>query len=519
MSRFSVVAALLLLVTTPALAGGTLTRAAGGEPQTLDPQQTTSGLEIAIESDLFEGLTTHGPDGAVLPGVAERWESSADGKSWTFHLRADARWSNGMPVTAEDFVYALHRELDPQTHSPMAGQLAFISGAEALMAGKPATLDVVAIDPHTLHLGLTRPWPFLAEIMSYPFAMPLYRPDVEADPVGWSKSPNLVSNGPFTLAERVPQVSILLRRNPAFHDADKVALDQVRWRVLENDATAFKSYRIGEADIAPVTEEDLEPARNTLGSDLHVVPIFGTELLVFNLRRQPLGSNLALRRALAMALDRDVLAAAIAPGVSLGACSFVPEHSPGYRPAQAENCTDPPSVRMAAARALAASAGVSPDNPLKLEMVYRTSRIDRKRLSALVDMWKPLGIELTLVNREWRIYLDSVMSGKFDVTIIKIVGATSDPLDFLSGIRPHGDINLGGYDDPAFEALMHQAEDEPTVATRNALLNQAEQKLLDSVAIIPVDTPVERIMVSPRVHGWQNNPFVVHPSRFLSIGP
>ena len=519
MRRCTLFAAILVAYATPASAAGTLTRAAGGEPQTLDPQHTTSVLETAIESDLFEGLTARGPDGKVVPGVAERWETSTDGKSWTFHLRPDARWSNGAPLTADAFVYALERELDAKTQAPMASQLANITGAEALMAGKTADLDVVAIDPHTLHIGLVRPSPFLAEMLAYPFAMPLYRPAVEADQAGWSQSPTLVSNGAFVLAERVPQLAIVLRRNPNFHDADKVALDEVRWRVLENDATALKLYRTGDVDIASVTEEDLEPARRTLAGDLHVIPIFGTEFLMINLRRQPLGASLALRRALALALDRVVLSDTVDPSGATRSCSYVPIYSPGYQTASIERCGQPMPARLAEAKTLAAQAGVSPKTPLKLALVYRTNRADRKRLAALVEMWKPLGVELSLVNREWRAYLGDMMGGDFDLAIAKAVGASGDPLEFLNGMRPHGEINLVGYEDPAFEGLMHTAEDEPVMAERNALLTRAEQLLLDAVPIIPIDTPVERALVAPRVHGWQENAFAFHPSRFLSIGP
>jgi oligopeptide transport system substrate-binding protein len=524
MRRFILLATILAIHVAPGLtpfarAAGSLGRAAGGEPQTLDPQHTTSVLETAIESDLFEGLTARGPDGKVVPGVAERWEVSADGKTWTFHLRPDARWSNGVALTADDFVYAFGREFDPATRAPMASQLVNIGGAEERMAGKPADLDVVATDPHTLRIGLVRPSPFLAEMLSYPFAMPLYRPAVEADAAGWSKAATLVSNGPFVLAERVPQVALVLHRNPMFHDAGSIALDEVRWRVLENDATALKLYRTGEVDTATVAEEDLEPARRTLSGELHVVPIFGTEFLLINLRRRPLGSSLALRRALALMIDRSVLTDAIDPGGATPSCSYVPPHSPGYQTASAERCGQPMPPRVADATALAASAGISPKTPLKLALVYRTNRADRKRLAALVEMWKPLGIELTLVNREWRTYLEAMMAGDFDIAIAKAVGASGDPLEFLNGMRPHGEINLVGYEDPAFEALMHRAEDVPVVAERNALLTKAEQRLLDSAAIVPIDTPVERVLVSPRIHGWQDNAFAFHPSRFLSIGP
>jgi oligopeptide transport system substrate-binding protein len=522
MSRLIALAVALLLSIGAAEAGSSLSRAAGAEPQTLDPHRTTSGLETAIESDLFEGLTARGPDGRVVPGVAERWEVSADGKSWTFHLRPEARWSNGVPLTAADFVYAFGRELDTRTHAPMASQLANITGAEARIAGltgADAALDVVALDPHTLHIGLVRPSPFLPESLSYPFAMPVYRPAVEADDLGWSKASTFVSNGPFVLAERVPQLALVLRRNPQFHDADKVALDEMRWRVLENDATALKLYRTGEVDVAPVNDEDLEPARRMLAGDLHIVPIFGTEFIVINQRRQPLGTDPALRRALALAINRAVLTESVDPTGGMQSCGYVPPHVPQYPAVAMEGCMTPIAQRLAEAKQLAAAAGLDPKHPLKLTAIYRTNRLDRKRLAAIVEMWRPLGIELELVNREWRAYLEALMKGDYELAIAKVVGASGDPLEFLNGMRTHGEINVMGYADDAFEALMRRAEDEPDLVRRNALLGQAEARLLAAVPIIPIDTPVERVVVRARVQGWQDNEFAFHPSRWLSLAP
>ena len=523
MSRFITLSAALLLSiagAAPALAGGSLSRIAGAEPQTLDPHRTTSGLETAIESDLYEGLTARGPDGRVIPGAADRWEVSADGKSWTFHLRLDERWSNGMPLTADDFVFAFRHELDPRTRAPMAAQLANITGAEAWIAGNAdVPLDVVALDTRTLHIGLTRPSPFLPEMLSYPFAMPLYRPAVAADETGWSKAATLVSNGPFVLAERLPQSALVMHRNPQFHDAGKVALDEVRWRVLENDATALKLYRTGEVDIASVSDEDLESARRLLSGDLHISPIFGTEFVIINLRRQPLGTSLALRRALALAIDRTVLTDSVDPTGGTRSCSYVPAHSPGYSGATIENCAQPIAQRRVEAKALAAAAGLDPKTPLKIALIHRTNRLDRKRLTAIIEMWKPLGVELELVNREWRTYLEALMSGDFDMAIAKIVGASGDPLEFLNGMRPHGEINVMGYTDDVFDTLMHRAEDEPNLERRNALLGEAEQRLLAAVPLIPLDTPVERVLVRARVRGWQDNEFAFHPSRWLSLAP
>jgi oligopeptide transport system substrate-binding protein len=524
MGRVTALAAVLLLsvAAIPAEAGGSLSRAAGAEPQTLDPHRTTSGLETAIESDLFEGLTARGPDGRVLPGVAQRWEVSADGKSWTFHLRPDARWSNGVPLTAQDFVFAFQRELDARTHAPMASQLANIIGAEALIAGgtgEDARLDVVATDAHTLHIGLVRPSPFLPELLSYPFAMPVYRPAVEADGEGWSKAPTFVSNGPFVLAERMPQLALILRRNPQFHDAGTVALDEVRWRVLENDATALKLYRTGEVDVAPVNDEDLEPARRVLAGDLHVIPIFGTEFIIINQRREPLGTNLAMRRALALAINRAVLTENVDPTGGMQSCGYVPPHIPRYPAVAMEGCGEPIATRLAEAQKLAAAARLDPKHPLKITAIYRTNRLDRRRLAAIVEMWRPLGVELELVNREWRTYLEALMKGDFDMAIAKVVGASGDPLEFLNGMRPHGEINVMGYEDDAFETLMRQAEDEPDITRRNALLAQAEARLLAAVPIIPIDTPVERVLVRDRVRGWQDNEFAFHPSRWLSLQP
>ena len=220
-----------LLVSTAAQAEHVLRRANEAEPESLDPQKTTGLYESNVEHDLFIGLLTLDPEMKPVGGIAERWESSADKTVWTFHLRHDAKWSNGDPVTAEDFVYTLRRLFDPATAAPNAYSLTMIVNAKEILAGQQkdlARLGATAPDPSTLIIQLRQPVPYLLAALEVP-ALPVNRKAIEAHGPQWTRPENIVTDGPFTLAEWTPQAQIVLKRNPYYHAADQLQLDEVRW--------------------------------------------------------------------------------------------------------------------------------------------------------------------------------------------------------------------------------------------------------------------------------------------------
>ncbi|HLZ68122.1 MAG TPA: peptide ABC transporter substrate-binding protein [Aliidongia sp.] len=499
-----------------------LRRASSVEPETLDPQKSSGGPEQMIEADLFEGLTTFDASTHAIPGVASSWETSIDGLVWTFHLRPDAKWSDGTPVTADDFVAAFQRLVDPATASPSAEMFDVLAGATRIIAGtekKLSALGVTAIDDRTLRLTLVHPMPLLPELLATAVAVPINRQALAKYGDQWIRPGNLISNGPYILASWAPQSELVLKKNEAFHDAASVWFDEVHWAVVEDDQTALKRYRAGELDISRVPAGELDWAKRSIPSHLHVDPQFAVVFLSINMRQEPLASNFKLRMALSMAIDREVLSDKVEPDGSIAAYGFVTRGIAGYEPQTLRFKGMPEADRLAAARKLFEESGAGKAGPLKLSVIYSTDR-DRKRiLLAIASMWKECcGVELTLINREWQVYLTNLRQRDFQIAYDQISGSYADAYDALSGYRSTaGELNDAGYANPAYDALLNKASATVDAAERGRLLGEAERLLIDDAVVLPLNFPVYRAVVSPRVRGWQETVLNLHPSRFLSF--
>ena len=506
-----------------AWADGVLRRTSAAEPATLDPLKTAGLNERGIVLDLFEGLTTYGADGRMVPGVATDWQVSADGRVWTFHLRHDAKWSNGDPLTAEDFVYTLQRLFDPATAAPNAIGLSLIVNAKEILSGQEkdlTRLGVRAPDPYTLVIQLRGPMPYLPALL-IGVAPPVNRKVIEAHGEQWTRPGNIVSNGPFQLAEWTPQAQVVLKRNPFYYAADKVPLDEVRWIVAEDSAASLKRYRAGEIDVSTVPPPDLDYVRATYPGELHQAPQLAVEYLVFNLRAEPFAGNPKLREALALVMDRDTLNGKVDPAGQISTLSFVPPFGADYQPQIAAYNDIPAGERLARARQLMAEAGYPPGKPLKLTAIYHTDRFIKKRLLSIAAMWKEtLGIELSIQNREWQIWLSALREGDFQLSWDSLTSDVPEASDFMSGYHTgSGELNDAGYSNPVFDRLMDEAQDQVDPHRRNQLLERAERQLLDDVPLIPLDNPVTITLVSSRVTGWQDNPVSMHLSRYLALKP
>ena len=505
----------------PAEAATILRRASQVEPETLDPQKSAGGPEQAIEMDLFEGLTTYDAGARPVAGVAERWETSADGLIWTFHLRPDAKWSDGTPVTADDFVAAFQRLIDPATASPSAEMFGVLAAATRIIAGKEknlAALGVTAVDPRTLRLTLEHPMPLLPNLLATVVAAPINRAAFAKFGDQWTRPGNLVSNGPYTLASWAPQSEVVLKRNTAFRDTASVAFDEVHWVVVEDDQTALKRYRAGELDISRVPAGELDWAKRTIPDHLHVAPQFGVVFLSINMRQEPLASNLKLRTALSMAIDREVLANKVEPAGEIAAYGFVTGGIAGYEPQTLGFKDLNEADRLAAARKLFAESGAGKDGPLRLTAIYSTDRDRKRMLLAIASMWKECcGVELTIVNREWQVFLTNLRQRDFQIAYDSIYGSYADAYDVLSTYTSTaGELNDAGYANPAYDDLLGRASVAVDAAERGRLLGRAERLLIDDAALLPLDFPVYRAVVNPRIKGWQENVLNLHPSRFLS---
>jgi oligopeptide transport system substrate-binding protein len=497
----------------------TVTRGLQDAPRTLDPTLATDVVGQDVIDDLFEGLTTIGPDGGLAPGVATSWETSADGKTWTFHLRPEARWSNGDPVTAADFVYAWHRQVDPKTGSEYAQALAPIVGAMDIATGhaRVDSLGVRAPDAHTLLVSLVSPTPYLLALVADAYLQPLHRATIEQFGDDWSRPEHMVSNGPFVLKEFIIGDRITLEKNPHYWATATVHPTRVVYYPL-NSAIQISRYMAGDIELSDVFASDqFQWLKSQLGDQVHTGPYLGIQQLVFNMIDGPFAHDLGLRKALTMAVDRRVLAEKVRLGVQEPAFSLVPPLAGYHQPIPDwENWSD--AERHAEARRLYAAAGYSPQKPLRIQLLYATDPQNRDLFDALSAMWRTtLGVEVEPYNEEFRVYLQDAALHKAVLMQNFWIGDFPDPFTFLQLFQSGYAQNFGGLSDPRFDAMLAAASNEPDIAQRYRLFEQAETWLNEEAVDIPLVYYTSRHLIKPYLKGWHLNLLDRMPSRYLYV--
>ena len=513
---------LTLVAASPATAETVLRRGHHDEAESLDPQKTDGAQEMWIEGDLFEGLVRLHSHSRIVPGLATDWTVSADGLVWVFHLRHGLTWSDGSPLTAEDFVWTLRRAVDPATASPYAQVLFPIVGAQALSDGAsrdPATLGISAPDPDTLQVRLIQPTAFLPGIMALSVAMPLPRRVIEAAGTEWARPGRIVSNGAFTLEGWRPQLDITLLRNPHYWDAGSVRLDRVVWRTVEDDETSLRLYRTGELDIAMVSPKAVPRLRTEMPDQLHTDPNLRVDFLALNTRMPPL-DDVRIRRALTMSIDRDVLATKVNAHGQAPATSFVPPGLAGYRQQAPDWAAWPMPERLEQARRLLADAGYGPDHTLNLVVSYPASESNRLSLSAIAAMWHRLGVETTLDQEENRVFNAALRDHQQTIGLTDWIADYADPWTFLSSLSSQATgENSSDYHNPAYDGLLDQATHTLDPAARLAILETAEAMINRDAPVVPVAWETRPVLVSPHVRGYDGNPLDYNLSRDLSLVP
>ncbi len=508
-----------------AAAQTSIQRGNGAEPETLDIHKSSGVPEANIQRDLFEGLIAEAADGSPIPGVAESWSVSDDGLIYRFQLRDDARWSNGEPVTAGDFVFAFERALNPKTASDYAFILWPIKNAERYSKGEiddPAQLGIEALDDSTLKITLASPTPYFLSLLTHHMAYPVSRKAITTYGRQWTRPGKLVSNGAYQLAEWQPQSHILLKKNPHFHDAKHVTVDTIRYLPTEDKNAELRRFRAGELDITEdVPSSQIPWIRKNLADSFHSTPYIGTYYLAFNFTTEPFASQPMLRRALALAIDRELLTSKVTKGGEIPALGWVPPGVDHYEP-QAMNAAGlEQKAREAQARMLYQKAGYDRGQPLTVELLYNTSDNHKKIAIAVAAMWKKvLGVKTRLRNEEWKVYLDSRKKRDFQIIRAGWIGDYNDAYTFLSLFKSDvGQMNPSGYANAEYDALMKKAESTINPDRRAELMQQAEAKLLEDLPFIPLYYYTTQHLVSPSIEGWQDNVMDVHPSRFLRKKP
>jgi oligopeptide transport system substrate-binding protein len=497
----------------------TLTRGLDSMPRSLDPSLLTDTEAQKVVDDLFEGLTAIGPDNHIVPGVASSWEVSADAKTWVFHLRPEARWSNGDAVTADDFIYAWKREIDPKTGAEYSQALGPIAGALAIAKGQAPidSLGAAALDAHTLRVNLNAPTPYLLSLLADSFMQPLPRAIIERFHDDWTRPEHMVSNGAFVLKELIVGDRITVEKNPLYWAAATVHPTRVTFYPLEADP---QNDRFMAGDIqytSKFSSSQYAWLKERLGDQVRNGPYLGIQMLAFNALVPPFANNRNLRLALTMAIDRRALAEKVELGMVEPAYTLVPP-LPGYEPPLPEWALWSDERRHAEARRLYAAAGFSAAHPLRINMDYATSEDTRDAFDALAAMWRAnLGAEIQPYNEEFRVLLQDLALHKSLLFWNGWIGDYTDPFTFLQLFQTGFEQNFGGYSDPGYDALLAAAANEPDNVRRYGYLRQAESRLDADAASLPFLYYSSRHLIKPYLKGWSDNIQDRSPSRFMYL--
>ena len=492
------------------------------EPASLDPLKAVGLPEIQVIRDLFEGLTNQDAHGKIVPGVAQSW-SSSDNKTWIFTLRNNARWSNGEPVTAQDFVYSWQRLVDPKNSSAFAwfAGLSGIENAAAITKGEmtPDKLGVVAQDNNRLKVTLDRPVPWFPALVANVALFPVPQQVIARQGDSWTAPGTLVGNGAYQLSERVVNEKIVLTRNPHYWDDAHSVLTKVTFVPINEESSATKRYRSDDIDITESFPKNMYALlKKTLPGQVYTPDQLGTYYYAFNTQKGPT-ADVRVRKALSWSIDRQVIADKVLGTGEKPAWHFTPDVTAGFKPLPSFQQQHDQNSLNAQAKALLASAGYGPDKPLRLKLLYNTSESHQKIAIAVASMWKKnLGVDVTLENQEWKTYIDSRNSGNFDVIRASWVGDYNEPSTFLNLLTSGNSSNIARFSNAEYDAVLARASKETSDQARNSDYNRAEQILAAQAPIAPIYQYTNGRLIKPWVKGYPiTNPEDVAYSRELWI--
>lgn len=496
----------------------------GNEPQGLDPHLVTGVIEHRIITALLEGLVAEDPHdlSPVNDGVAESWDISEDQKTYTFHLRESARWSNGDPVTSMDFVESYKRMLTPVLASEYAYMLHIVENAKAYNEGEIDDFSKVgfeAPDEKTLIVRLNHPTPYFLSLLNHYSWFPVHIPTIEKHgPVyergsRWTRAENFVGNGPFVLKEWSPNEVIVVEKNPNYWDADTVKLNEIHFYPIESETTEERNFRSGKLHVTYVLPLTKIPVYQKNNPDLiRIDDYLATYFYRINVTRPPL-NDVRVRQALTMAIDRESIVNNILKGGQKPALSLIPPSTAGYT---SKNHQDQDFEK---AREMLAEAGFPNGEGFpKLELLYNTLEQHRTIAEAIQQMWKEnLNINVELVNQEWKVYLDTQKNLNYDICRAGWTGDYVDPNTFMDMWYEGGGNNDTGWVNKEYEALVDKASMTADKEERLELFQQAEKILLEESPIIPIYYYTRFYAIDPAVQGWHPTIFNHHPYKHLSL--
>jgi oligopeptide transport system substrate-binding protein len=509
----------LILNSAAMAAASVLHRGNQAEPSTLDPQKFNLSIENVIMSEMFSGLLTLDAAGRNIPGLAESWTLSPDGKTYRFTLRPNLVWSDGVPITAEDAAYGLRRAVDPKTQGQFTSFLSMIENASAIAKGDmpPSKLGVAALDARTLEIRMNRPSPTLLFFLSgWPITYPVPKHIVEKNPTTWTRPGTIAVSGPYQLASWRLNDNVKLVKNPRFYDAANVKIEEVYFYPTVDDAASLNRFRAKELDMnTRFAASQIDWLRKNLPEETKVNPGMASTYLTINLKRKPFDDP-RVRRALALSIDRTAITDKLLRNGERPACGIVPATIPGYKaPCQLDQ--RPMAERQKEAKALLAQAGYGPSKPLAFVYSVPSGQATRNIAVAISSMWAQIGVKAELLQAEAGVHFAKLAANDFDVAFAGFF-ANADPEFFTYLLKSTStESNYGRYNNPAFDAAVNKAEATVETGARLAAFAQAEAIALKDDAVIPMYIPVVRLLIHKWVKGVVQNSDGGYPTRYISV--
>lgn len=520
--RFLLTGVCLLMLAGASSAEAILNRDSSSDPATLDQHHSSTVHEGYILRDLYEGLVTFDGKGDVVPGVAKSWEISPDGLTYVFHFRDNAKWSNGDPVIAGDFVFSFRRIMDPETAAGYANVLYPIKNAREINTGKLPLdqLGVKALDDHSLQITLASPTPYFLSLLTHQTGYPVNRKAIEKYGDKFTLPGNMISNGAYTLTRFTPNDKIVLKKNPYFWDNGAVKIDVVNWMPFEQPASCMRRFEAKEIDIcSTVAAEQMDYIKANLKQYLRIAPYFGVYYLSVKGEPDSKLRDPRVRQAISMVIDRDFLSNQIRRGMMLPDYSMVPSGTKNY-------VTDAPELAYAdqdildredKAKKLLKEAGAAPGS-LLVKLRYTTSINNKNTMIAIADMLKNIGITATQDEVESATYFNYLQEkGMYDFSYQAWIGDYNDPYSFLSLFTTGNYFNYSEWSNKDYDALILKSETMTDINARAEVLAEAERILLKEVPVIPLLAPSSQALVSDKVEGYSDNLMNSHATRWLSL--
>ena len=507
MRKLMLSTAFAIMVASPMLAGGDLTYVVNNESATYDPSLSAESFAAPIIGNTFEGLVRTDENGAVEPAIADKWEVSDDGLTYTFHLR-DAKWSDGKPVTAGDFVYSWMRVIDPASGASNPSMFYLIKGAEAHYNAKGVgDVAISAPDDKTLTFTLTNRVPYMLSLLTYSNWYPVRQDLVEADPEGWTRKPEtFIGNGPFVVTAFNPGESVVFAKNANYYDADAVSLDKLTFRLIPDQATALTAMESGQVDGIEAVPAPEIPRLMAESDAFLMVPALGTTYAFFNPDQAPL-TDVRVRKALSMAIDRQDIIDFVLQSADKPALGLIP-YGMTFSTGEFRDGTDTfgldAHAQPEAAQALLAEAGFPNGEgfPETIFVTYTSPPIE-KLLEAIQQMWKKnLNIDVKIQATEWQVYYPEVEKHEFQIAQMGWGADYPHPMSFLDVFLPDSPNNLAHWKNPDYLAAVTAAKLTADEAEGLADMRAAEATLMNDHIIMPMYHRYNYMMMSPKVKGF-----------------